>query len=100
MYGGNLTALLLPDKVIVSVPARKTYVDYIKSKNHKIYAMSLESARQEMRDSIAVPDDEDIDDGDGSDPESSDSRDQDTELEDNDSINNSGIMSAASEIPE
>jgi hypothetical protein len=51
VYGGNLTALLLPDKEVVSVPARKAYVNYIKSKNHKMYAMSLERARQEKPNS-------------------------------------------------
>ena len=28
VYGGNLTAILLPDEVIVSVPSKKVYRDY------------------------------------------------------------------------
>ena len=28
VYGGDLTALLLPEKKLVSVPARKAYLDY------------------------------------------------------------------------
>ncbi len=48
VYGGRLSAVLLPDKEVVSVPARKTYVDYVKSRNHKLYAMSQEVAQREM----------------------------------------------------
>ena len=40
VYGGRLTAVLLPDKEVISVPARRTYVDYVKSRNHKLYAIS------------------------------------------------------------
>ena len=28
VYGGNLTAILLPDEVIVSVPSKKVYREY------------------------------------------------------------------------
>lgn len=37
VYGGNLTALILPDKSYVSVPSRKEYLPYGKSRSHKIY---------------------------------------------------------------
>ena len=37
VYGGKLTALILPDKTYVSVPSRKEYLPYGKSRSHKIY---------------------------------------------------------------
>ena len=48
VYGGRLTAVLLPDREIVSVPARRTYVDYVKSRNHKLFALSQEVHQREM----------------------------------------------------
>eukprot|EP01041_Mallomonas_annulata_P001506 gene1506-2901_t len=42
VYGGRLTALILPDKDVISVPARKAYQDYGKSRSHKIYSLNNE----------------------------------------------------------
>jgi len=40
VYGGRLTAVLLPDKDIVSVPARRVYQDLRRSRSHRSYANS------------------------------------------------------------
>jgi hypothetical protein len=40
VYGGNLTAMILPERRLVSVPARETYSDYINSRSHKTYISS------------------------------------------------------------
>jgi len=37
VYGGRLTALLLPDHEYISVPARRVYLKYGRSKSHKMY---------------------------------------------------------------
>ena len=50
VYGGCLTALLLPDKEYVSVPARKAYLGYGKSKSHKMYNYSKESTGKDRED--------------------------------------------------
>eukprot|EP01038_Epipyxis_sp_PR26KG_P006455 gene6455-8879_t len=47
VYGGNLTAIILPDKTYVSVPARKAYLDYGKSSSHKHYASTQEDETKE-----------------------------------------------------
>lgn len=63
VYGGRLSCVLLPDKEIVSVPARRVYTDYVKSRNHKLYALSQEMAKREMmtayNESSVVDDDTD-----------------------------------------
>jgi len=38
VYGGHLSAVLLPDKVPVQVPARQAYQPYGKSRSHRMYA--------------------------------------------------------------
>lgn len=38
VYGGNLTALLLPDNEYISVPAKKSYFGFGKSRSHKMYS--------------------------------------------------------------
>eukprot|EP01035_Chromulina_nebulosa_P024497 gene24497-31899_t len=40
VYGGNLTAIILPDKQIVSVPAKMAYRQLRKSKSHRMLASS------------------------------------------------------------
>ena len=40
VYGGRLTALMLPDKEMVSVPARKVYQDMRRSRSHRSYQSS------------------------------------------------------------
>lgn len=42
VYGGRLTAILLPDKEFISVPARDTYQDMRRSRSHRSY-LSTES---------------------------------------------------------
>ena len=40
VYGGRLTAMLLPDRELVSVPARRTYQDMRRSRSHRAYSSS------------------------------------------------------------
>eukprot|EP00597_Dinobryon_sp_UTEXLB2267_P004068 CAMPEP_0170058668 /NCGR_PEP_ID=MMETSP0019_2-20121128/1206_1 /TAXON_ID=98059 /ORGANISM="Dinobryon sp., Strain UTEXLB2267" /LENGTH=431 /DNA_ID=CAMNT_0010263669 /DNA_START=425 /DNA_END=1720 /DNA_ORIENTATION=+ len=43
VYGGNLTAILLPDEVLVSVPSSRVYRDYRKADTNKLYSNGNEN---------------------------------------------------------
>ena len=48
VYGGELSALILPDKEIISVPAREVYANYVNSRSHKSYMMSKSKEDEEV----------------------------------------------------
>ena len=52
VYGGNLSAILLPDKQIISVPARNTYCN--KSRNHKFFASQLMQVASKLEKSALI----------------------------------------------
>jgi len=54
VYGGNLTALLLPERRLVSVPARETYTPIINSRSHKNYVTSKDRTNA-FRDQDVLP---------------------------------------------
>lgn len=47
VYGGKLSAFELPEKIYHSVPARKAYLEFGKSRSHKMYSYSQEIANQQ-----------------------------------------------------
>ena len=50
VYGGELSALVLPEKNIVSVPARKVYANYVNSRSHKAYISSKKGVIEEIKE--------------------------------------------------
>ena len=50
VYGGRLTAYELPEKVLHTVPARKTYLSFGTSRNHKVYLNGMDKKRGLMMD--------------------------------------------------
>lgn len=44
VYGGQLSAILLPDKIVTNVPARKAYLDFGKSRSHRMYLCSRDNS--------------------------------------------------------
>ena len=50
VYGGRLTAYELPEKILHTVPARKTYLSFGTSRNHKVYLNGMDKKRGLMMD--------------------------------------------------
>jgi hypothetical protein len=61
VYGGRLTASILPDKEFVSVPARRAYLDMKRSRSYRSFAASTTDGANEAAGSEDEDDDAEAD---------------------------------------
>jgi hypothetical protein len=67
VYGGKLSALILPERRVVDVPARKIYSDYINSRSHKSFLNSggnkgEDDSRMHVNDNLRSEDEDEDED--------------------------------------